>query len=54
MESRLTEARRHGFTHAVLPAGGKKYPEISGLSLHPVREVGEALELLTKLGSAKA
>ena len=54
MESRLIEARRHGFSHAVLPAGAKKYPEISGLSLHPVREVGEALDLLKKLGSVRA
>ncbi|MCL5259241.1 MAG: DNA repair protein RadA, partial [Nitrospirae bacterium] len=54
MESRLMEAQRHGFSHAVIPYGGKKNSEMSGLSLHPVREVGEALELLERLGSVKA
>lgn len=53
-ESRLVEARRHGFVHAVIPDGGKKNPVIPGLVVHPVREVGHALSLLEKLGGGKS
>ena len=50
-EERLKEAVRHGFHHAVIPAivsasgDGKGKLSIPGMSLHPVRELNEALAL---------
>ena len=43
---RLKEARKLGFTRAVLPAGNAAAAERFGLQLHPVRGLREAIRLL--------
>ncbi|MHB1286292.1 MAG: DNA repair protein RadA [Leptospirales bacterium] len=53
-EERLKEAARHGFRHGVIPLisssgeAGKGSFEIPGMSLHPVRELNEALGLFQR------
>jgi DNA repair protein RadA/Sms len=46
LEGRLREASRLGFTAAVVPAGAGLSDPVHGLTVHPVRHLTEALDLL--------
>lgn len=47
IERRLTEAKRMGFTQAVVPASGMRKAEVpKGLKVHAVKTLGEALKVV--------
>lgn len=46
-EERLKEAQKHGFTHAMIPAGNKP-GKISGMELRPVSRLDQAVALLRR------
>lgn len=45
-EARLTEAAKHGFTHAVVPKANAPRRPVPGLEVHPVAHLEQALETL--------
>ncbi len=47
LENRLREARRLGFSHAIVPAGSKKL-NISGMELHPIARLEKAIDWLSE------
>jgi DNA repair protein RadA/Sms len=46
-QERLREAAKHGFSHAIVPAGNMPKQPIKGMTIVPVRKVTDALEALT-------
>lgn len=45
-QERLREAAKHGFTHAIVPAGNAPKKPIPGMEVYAVQQLGEALALL--------
>lgn len=46
-QERLREAAKHGFKHAIVPAGNKPKQPIKGMRVSAVRNVTQALEILS-------
>ena len=46
---RITEARKHGFTHAIVPYANRPKQTIDGMAVHAVKALAGALEVLESL-----
>jgi DNA repair protein RadA/Sms len=46
-QERLREAAKHGFSHAIIPAGNMPKQPIKGMTIVPVKKITEALDALT-------
>jgi DNA repair protein RadA/Sms len=47
-QERLREAVKHGFSKAIIPSANKPRPALSGMSVHTVQSLNEAVDLVSK------
>lgn len=51
-QERLREAAKHGFRHAIIPAGNKAKQPVDGLNVMAVKTLAEALDAITNIGDS--